>query len=51
MFVVRYVDVILSLFKLYSFFEDNKMIVSRITQLRLKYLDLIKRSSAEYETE
>ncbi|KAM3144017.1 hypothetical protein pb186bvf_003781 [Paramecium bursaria] len=50
-FVVRYVDVILSLFKLYSFFEDNKMIVSRITQLRLKYLDLIKRSSAEYETE
>ena len=48
---MRYIDLTLSLYKLYAYFEDNKMIVSRINQLRLRYFDLIKRSGAEFEIE
>lgn len=50
-FVMRYVDLTLSLYKLYGYFDDNKMIVSRIYQLRLRYLDLVKRAGAEHEIE
>ncbi|CAD8194932.1 unnamed protein product [Paramecium octaurelia] len=50
-FVMRYIDLTLSLYKLYAYFEDNKMIVSRINQLRLRYFDLIKRTGAEFEIE
>jgi len=48
---MRYIDLTLSLYKLYAYFEDNKMIVSRINQLRLRYFDLIKRTGAEFEIE
>ena len=40
----------LSLYKIYGYFEDNKMVGSRIYQLRLRYLDLIKRAGAEQES-
>lgn len=40
-------DLALALYKLYSFFEDNKMLLSRIIQLRNVFFDLIKRSSEE----
>lgn len=50
-FVQRYIDISVSLYKIYSYFEDNKMVGSRIYQLRLRYLDLIKRSGAEYDHE
>lgn len=48
---MRYIDMALSLYKLYSYLEDNKMIGSRIYQLRIRYLDLVKRAGAEYESE
>ena len=37
----------LALYRLYTFFEDNKMLLSRIIQLRNCFFDLIKRSSDE----
>lgn len=49
--LMRYVDLVLSIFKLYSYFPDNRMLCVRLDTLRIQYIQLITSSAKFIERE
>ncbi|KAL4437908.1 hypothetical protein ABPG74_001079 [Tetrahymena malaccensis] len=45
--VQRYADIIISFYKLYSYFQDNKMIFTRIELLRKDFINMIKKNAQD----
>ena len=49
--LMRYVDLVLSIFKLYSYFNDNRMLCVRIETLRNQYMQLLMGAAKFIERE
>jgi vacuolar protein sorting-associated protein 52 len=47
----RFIDLSISLYKLYSYFDDNKMLWSRMVQMRTLFFELMRKSAKEFPSE